>query len=346
MSLSLAFQDVRWNSWRWRPILERWGALPVFINPAIIDTAAQLVVNGTPDSTIFFVRMPLELDSSAWGYSYYGITTRHSVEGNAVAIRFKLSRHERDEFFQLKPRGTEDKDIDPGDWIIHPDTDLAILPIEFSLDRYVMEFVTQFQIVDSSTYLMADKPRKDTTRFMHRYGVGDEVFSIGLFEGQTTVNNAQSVARFGHIAFQPQQGEKIFARVAPTPSELTPIDAFLVEMATWPGQSGSPVFLCPWPREERSGHSPLSEINFLVGMIQGFYPAEQRVEIDGCPAYLSPVNMGIGVAIPSKDILSFLTSEGFLTKRKQMLHDKQQNPKIKPEMASQATALSEKDGSK
>lgn len=305
----------------------------MFIDPAIIDTSAQLVINGTPDSTIFFVRMPLKPDSSSMGYSYYGVTTRHSVEGSRVAIRFKLSRYERDEFFQLKPRETEDIEINPDDWIPSLETDLAVLPIEFPLDQYVIDFVTQFQIVDSSKYLMADKPRKDETRYMHRYGVGDEVFSIGLFEGSTTVSNGQSVARFGHIAFQPQQGEKIFASVNPKPNDLAPIDAFLVEMATWPGQSGSPVFLCPWPREDRSEQAPLYEMNFLVGMIQGFYPREQPVQIDGCPSYLSPMNMGIGIVIPSKDILNFLTSEEFLIRRKQQLHNKQQNPKIRPQMA-------------
>jgi hypothetical protein len=310
----------------------------VFINPDLLKTAAILVVNGKPDSTIFFARLPITFDtnkSTSWGYAYYGITTRHSVENKDVAIRFNLKGFNRNPLdLSITRRGTKDEPVNRTDWVVNRDTDLAILPIDFSLDDYDIEYVDHFDIVEGKNYLMGIDRGPDIKQLSHHFGVGDEIFSVGLFEHLSTEHEAQSVVRFGHIAFQPEDGEKILADVYPHPHDLIPIEGYLVEMTAWPGQSGSPVFLRPWPREERSVDGPLWERNFLIGMIQGFYPGEQNMKIDGRSAKVSPVNMNIGIVIPSRDIMDLLTRKDVVEDREKKLREKQQNPKIRPMRAS------------
>lgn len=301
----------------------------MFINPDLLKTAAILVVNGAPDSTIFFARLPITYDlnnSTSWGYAHYGITTRHSVENLDVSIRFNLKGYYRNPLdLSVKRRGTKDEPVNRADWIFVRDTDdytdLAIVPIEFPLNDYEMEFIQPYQIVEGKNYLMSAEISPNQRQMSHRYGVGDEVFSIGLFYHQSTEQEAQSVVRFGHIAFQPADGEKILAKVYRDRNDLVAIDSYLVEMVAWPGQSGSPVFLRPWPREERSVNTPLWEMNFLVGMVQGFYPGEQDFTINGSPFTL-PLNMNIGIVIPSKDIMDLLTREDVMQKGAQKLKSK------------------------
>jgi hypothetical protein len=101
--------------------------------------------------------------------------------------------------------------------------------------------------------------------------------------------------------------------------DLVRIEAFLVEMAAWKGQSGSPVFLRPFANDDRTLDSSQYELSLLVGMIQGFYPGEQDVKINGSDATLSPLNMGIGIVVPSRDIRELLMDKGLKAKRESLL---------------------------
>jgi hypothetical protein len=327
-------RDRRIHSWRWQPLIKKWGHLKVFIDPSLIKTAAMTVINGKPDSTVFFVEVPLKDGTSGFGFAYYAITTRHSIHSLDVSIRFNLKGN-LDLKSRLDPnKGTEDKQTNSNDWIKHPSTDLAILPLKFPLDAYDIEFLSFRHIVTDRDYLFTFEEDRNRKVLEHHYGVGDEVFSIGLFGAESSFGMAQSVVRFGHIAFKPKTGEQILANISPPSTDLESIDAFLVEIATWPGQSGSPVFLRLFPRDERVLRQPLYEFNFLVGMIQGLYPGEQDLTIDGELATLSPLYMGVGIVIPSEIISEMLMTEELKTDREQMLKDRQNNPKLRPAPAS------------
>lgn len=331
--MTLAFRDMRWNSWRWRPLLERWGDLKVFINPTVLKTATFLCVDDSPCSTVFFVRVFIESGLSA----PYAITTKHSLR-DVVSIRFNLKKGK-----------TEDVFFTAGDWIPHPATDIAVLPLEISLDSYDIEYVWTHRFAKTKDHLVTkisthppgltleeleEELRRPEKEIQLRYDTGDEIFTIGLFEGHTGEDLARPVARFGHIALKPADGERVIAEIES--SALTPIDAFLVELATWRGQSGSPVFLRPWPASEEHRtlwvHSHIEE-TFLIGMIQGFYPGEQDVTINGQDAALANLQMGIGIVIPAKDISDVLMQDRLIEQRARLQREKQQNPKIRPRSA-------------
>src|SRR5882762_52876 len=122
----LAFHDIRWNSWRWRPILERWGYLRMFVDPELLKTTAILIAKGERVGTVFFVRVPLDdqVSHGLFGEDYYAVTADHCIRGE-VSIRclFKDGTH-------------YDEPVLQSDWIRDDQSDIAVLPISFPIDRY------------------------------------------------------------------------------------------------------------------------------------------------------------------------------------------------------------------
>jgi hypothetical protein len=328
--LQLVYEDARLNSWRWRPLIDKWGYLPVFFNPAHLKTTAFLIEDGSPASTCFFVRASLNSRDDIrrpdlFGSAYYAVTAWHCVHGPDVSIRFRL-----------KGGGFEDKLVLATDWIPHGKTDLSILPINFPLDRYDLEWIKAHEIVEGDDYLLTHKRDENEPIRAFRYGVGDEVFSIGLFTGPQGElikgGEAQPVARFGHIALKPESGETILAKVGDLGN--VELNAFLVEIAAWKGQSGSPLFYRMEVSEKRDGRLHLhQEINFVVGMIQGFYPGEERVKVGNGTANI-PVNMGIAVVIPAGEISEMLMREVFVKDRQRKHKEHQERKTLQPESAS------------
>jgi len=289
------------------PIFEFWGNVRVYINPDLFGTASFVVEHGEPTSTCFLV---------SFGGCYYGVTTKHSVENLDVAIRLNL-----------KLGGSEDKRILAQDWIIHRDTDVAVVPLDFLFDereKYAVEFISDGDFkAYSDHYKWGDEFPADYPHPM-RFDAGDEVFSIGLFDRHHGGSRTRPVVRFGHVALVPGLNDRISAEIYPEPHHLIPIDAFLVEIAAWPGQSGSPVFLRPYVvnQERRTRRRPSSEKNFLIGMIQGFYPGEQDVQINDVNAKLSLLNMGISIVVPAKDIRGLLMRPDVKSRRDDIVRER------------------------
>jgi hypothetical protein len=317
----LCLRDPRQHSWRWRPILEKWGHLRVFINPIQLSSTTFLVYNDAPDSSVFFVKWPLD---DAGHVAYYAVTTGHSVKGKKVSIRFNLKRG----------GGTYDKPIDPLDWVPSLTTDLAVLPINFPIDDYEIWPVEKAEFAQHR-FSLSVKEVPPYRELIDQYHTGDEVFTVGLFEGHTGERLAQPVARFGHIALQPKQGEQISAECDPLSEDLTPIDAFLVEIAAWQGQSGSPVFLRAHVDEHnRTLLRDDDEMVRLIGIIQGFYPGEQTVESSKGETFKIPLNMGIGIVIPTEQLADMLENREELVKDRARQLKEKSKPKIRPSAAS------------
>src|SRR6266404_1865133 len=292
----------------------------MFIDPDILKTATFLIVDDEPCSTVFFVRWFLGNGL----YTYYAVTTRHSIQSPIVSIRFNLyGGTTQDQFFSR------------GDWVEYLPSDIAILPLDIALNSYDVRYLDTWNFARNKDYLreVALSPISEGRIFSLRYGAGDEIYTLGLFEGHTGQHLAQPVVRFGHIALKPAEGEQILAEI--DPPNLTPIDAFLVEMATWQGQSGSPVFLhVPAALDDQIAPPYAQETNYLIGMVQGFYPGYQDVQIDGQDATLSPLQMGIGIVIPAKDIGEALSQQPLERSEERRVGKKQQNPTIRPSAVS------------
>jgi len=297
----------------------------VFIDPDISKTASFLIENGEPVSTVFFILMK-------WDMAAYAVTTHHSVCDSDLSIRFNL-----------RSGGIKDKFIPRADWLKDRGSDVAVLPLDFMWDEfknYEVKFVDVTELRSYLDHYSWGNSFPENHPPPMRYGQGDEVFSIGLFDrhfGDT--HSTQPVARFGHIALVPALHERIWAEVE-IGKPLEQIEAFLVEIASWEGQSGSPIFLRPEKKYgERTARRPRWEVNLCLGILQGFYPGEQQVQINDVDATLSQLNMGIGIVIPAKKITELLMRQDVKDMRQ-----KAREEKLKPKPSHRPSAASKKPG--
>jgi hypothetical protein len=288
--------------------LERWGYLRVFLDPDIFKSVGFIVEGTERLGTVFFVRVPLSEGNSLFGEDYYAITANHVLTPDSfLRLPLKGQQGWKDEPFLL------------ADWIRYRERDIAILPLTLSLSDYDIKPIPMRELIADRDYILAGgKPPVETEPAFH-WGTGEEVYTVGLFDQDIGPKLERPIARFGHVALRPAEGELLSIEI--DEDEVVEAEAFLVEMASWPGQSGSPIFLRPWVDETRGlENRPHWEFNFLIGMVQGFYPGgEQDVKIQSVDLRLSGLNMGISVAIPSWGIHSALMDQELKNRRAGLL---------------------------
>ncbi|HLX43605.1 MAG TPA: hypothetical protein VKR43_09235 [Bryobacteraceae bacterium] len=137
-------------------------------------------------------------------------------------------------------------------------------------------------------------------------GIGNEVFFPGLFVNHYGEQRNIPIVRVGNIAAMPE--EKVVTK------KYGPIDAYLVEVRSIGGLSGSPVFVHLGPIRLRNGELLRSGedegVFFLLGLMHGHFEAETLSEADaGTPIEDSAkerVNMGIGIVVPAEKIVEVI----------------------------------------
>jgi hypothetical protein len=147
-------------------------------------------------------------------------------------------------------------------------------------------------------------------------GVGDDVIMVGRFVGHDGKQRNQPLVRFGNIAMMP--GE----HVLDGRGEL--VEAYLVEMRSLPGFSGSPVFLYIGPADYR-GNGTMSkfyEEHFaLLGIDTGHKMLTSEIrdrttrKLAEVPFYVLQ-NTGVAIVAPASKIRDVLYEEGFVDERK------------------------------
>lgn len=127
-------------------------------------------------------------------------------------------------------------------------------------------------------------------------GVGDEVFMLGRFISHGSLQLNQPLARFGNIAMMPGEPVKDGRNLL--------VEAFLVEMRSLSGFSGSPVFVHMGPGTYRGNGTMMpfyTETIGLIGIDTGHKAAraEVRQKSDGAKTDLEVLlNTGISIVAP------------------------------------------------
>ena len=203
------------------------GNIPV---PRVLDTVVKSIVylysilddaeNARPSGgTAFLVGVPFErrFDDSQYYHHVYMVTNAHVIEGGVQAMR--LNRRDG---------SSECFDISNATWTFHPDGD----------DVAVTEFATDYDVFD---HVFSSSGMLITREFIkqHEIGIGDDIFVIGRFRYHEGRKRNYPSARFGYIAQMPD--ESILVKRSPIYTAKQ--EAFLVEMRSIGGYSGSPVFL-------------------------------------------------------------------------------------------------------
>lgn len=140
------------------------------------------------------------------GLAYYGITNRHVLLSGSSVVRLNTKEGSVDTFV-----------FDPSDWELHPTAavDVAAIPLALNSTHQVSSIFEDFFIEEGR----------------HSFEVGDDTFMIGLFVDHEGREVNRPLARFGNISMLASKNAKIANQ-----------EAFIVDMHSRSGFSGSPVF--------------------------------------------------------------------------------------------------------
>ncbi len=182
------------------------------------------------------------------------------------------------------------------------ENDVALIPFDIGADVY-----------DYKALNLDDEVLAKVLAGFDGVQLGDEVYAIGLYTSHHGLTKNIPVVRIGHIAMLP--GEPVRG-----PGGYTP--AYLVELRTIAGLSGSPVYMNPPPvRVKDKKLERLDGFHFpLIGVLVGYHVVETKEDqvvvskFQADPAEDDPQdtdsldqrNTGFGVVIPIERVLEML----------------------------------------
>jgi hypothetical protein len=229
---------------------------------------------------------------------FYFVTAAHVLKGALLngdqdpkAIRYGVR-------VNLRQGGTKAIPIDR--WYTHPsdgNADVAVAPFENDYLNYDIKFLpnTLFTVKEAMDKM--------------EIGIGDEVYFPGLFSLTQQESDSRNlpILRMGNIVMLPN---------VKVPSELGPMDAYLVEARSIGGISGSPVFsrrtmslLWNDSGVSRSLHGMTGDVH-LIGMMHGHWDVKEseinQVGFTPLERGHQGVNLGIALVIPMGKIIETL----------------------------------------
>lgn len=217
------------------------------------------------------------------------ITNKHVVANNTECI-FEFCRADKNG----KPIDTETLSIKYPNtqWILHPDSeiDLCCLPIGNILNDLKTKNIDIFYIPLETSILPTEKNITTMSAL-------EDVIMIGYPRGLSDEYNHKPIIRRGSTATHYRnhyQGKK----------------EFLVDMACFPGSSGSPIFILNEGSYSVGRSICIGSRIFFIGILYGGpeFLASGEIEFYNLPKFSRPVvniPMNLGVAIKASEILGF-----------------------------------------
>jgi len=268
-----------------------------YLYPTLESAQAGREIGGTG----FFVGVQLEVNKP-W-QQIYAVTNRHCILKSGLEVVLRIN----------KADGTLDYlSTRANDWKSHPDLhDVAVLAIELNHEH-------EYNFVGSDLFFI-------TPERLHQRNIcpGDDVFMVGRLIGQDGKQNNLPTVRFGNISRmtgEPIEDEHGIGQ-----------DSFLVEMRSFSGYSGSPVFLYINPTLARPPHF-MTPVNhpynqpqhgpWLLGIdwchIPNFKPVlEENRKTAIKPNRWVEVNSGIAGVVPAWHIQAVFELPELVMQRKE-----------------------------
>ena len=240
-----------------------------------------------PRGTGFIVTVP---SNGTENFNYfYLVAARHVIDG----IKLKGTDGMVHVRLNTVTGGVDWEIVSADRFVTHPDpdqcVDVAVLPWMPSREIYEYKVVTWEMIVT------------DQSVATHGIGIGDEIFTTGLFVNHLGQKRNIPIVRIGNIAAMPDELVE---------TELGSMVAYLAEARSVGGLSGSPVFVTLGPvRQTPEGGTTLSQRVFLLlGLMQGHWhaPYIQTDSTTRSDFEKELVNMGIAIVVPSQKIIEVI----------------------------------------
>lgn len=251
--------------------------------------------------TGFFIHLPSRVPNK---YFRYLVTARHVIEGAKAAGYSEF-------FIRLNTvDGSSIVAFLPDGWLYpeNPAIDVAVMPITIH-DRSV-----KYADIPAASFA-TDEVIRD-----YGIGVGDDLVMVGLFTHRWGHQRNIPIVRSGIIASMPEE---------PFIDESGNLyDAYLVEMRSIGGLSGSPVFvwLNEWrnyPDVEDFKREYLRWQMRLIGIVRGHWELDGRnsagdsLEVGLERDEIDRLNTGIAQVTPIKDVLAIINTEELVKERQE-----------------------------
>lgn len=204
-------------------------------------------------------------------------------------------------------------------WWTHPadrTADVAVTPFPYESRMYCAS-------LELSVFATPEKLRQ------YNLGVGDEVYTVGLFSEAPGEQETVPMVRHGNVAMMPKQQIQTAMGYA---------DVYLIEARSIGGISGSPVFIrqtlsLPITVTEK-GEAALFGLggSFCLGLMHGHWDIKES-EMNSPIVANDPrhgVNMGIAIVVPAIKIVETLNRQELVAQRQK--HDEDLFNKRTPSM--------------
>ena len=192
-------------------------------------------------------------------------------------------------------------------WYVHPSdesVDAVVIPCILNSQLDVMSVNTEASFLTKD--LMRDK----------KIGIGDEVFTVGLFSPTGNLKRNTPIVRYGTIAMLPEEPIQVANGFA---------EVYLIEARSLGGLSGSPVFVrqtlaVDGGEDNRGKQRSLcgaSSDGMLLGLAHGHW--DTRESDLNKPSFVHDsqrgVNLGIAVVVPAHKILEIINQPRLIALR-------------------------------
>jgi trypsin-like peptidase len=271
----------------------------------VVRREGNHVLTADPYATGFFVAIPCESPELNKMEMYYFVTAKH------VASDLK----DRDICFSANKKGggiTYDIPRIAPVWYLHPtDSNADVAVIQVALSPTLLD--TSLVSIDS----FALPQRLNELNV----GIGNDVYSIGLFSPFPGNDKNIPIVRFGNVSMMPAETIQ---------TDLGHTEMYLVEARSIGGMSGSPVFVRPTLSMQIARRNGPSVTGFLpgtgetlLGMAQGHW--DIREEDINKASFTQDrkrgVNYGIALVVPAFKIYETIYQPGLVAMRKQLETD-------------------------
>jgi hypothetical protein len=143
-------------------------------------------------------------------------------------------------------------------------------------------------------------------------GIGDDLVSLGLFTHRDGKHENHPIMRSGIIAAMPDEPLE-------DPNSGLEYDAYLAEIRSIGGLSGSPVFVVLPPDRMRKVSEESYRAYFLLGLMRGHWPKDPQEFADFGESEQEQINTGIAIVTPIEKAVDIIMNTEELVRERRRL---------------------------